>query len=147
MKHNQQPRWRFNLAWASLTALGLALAAPSYSQTADSFNPGANSNVWALAVQTNGYVLVGGDFTKSLSADDIVDVPEFFEAYMQRNSGFKDVGFPSPKYKEKDKEANPEKYKQQKEEFRAAIRKFIIAVPESVQGIDLNLNDINPSVK
>ncbi|MGO8676782.1 MAG: immunoglobulin domain-containing protein [Limisphaerales bacterium] len=63
MKLNQQPRWRFNLAWASLTALGLTLAAPSYSQSADSFNPGANSNVWALAVQTNGYVLVGGDFT------------------------------------------------------------------------------------
>jgi uncharacterized delta-60 repeat protein len=63
MKLNQQPRRRFNLAWASLASIVLALAAPAYSQTADSFNPGANSNVWAFAVQTNGNVLVGGDFT------------------------------------------------------------------------------------
>ena len=63
MKFNQQPRSRFNLAWASLAALLLGLAAPASSQTADSFNPGPNSNVWAIAVQTNGSVLVGGDFT------------------------------------------------------------------------------------
>jgi uncharacterized delta-60 repeat protein len=63
MKLNQQPRSRFDLAWASLAVFLLALAAPAHSQTADSFNPGANSNVWALAVQTNGNVLVGGDFT------------------------------------------------------------------------------------
>jgi hypothetical protein len=88
--------------------------------------------------------LVGGDFVKSLTPDDIVDVPEFFEAYMMRNSGFKGVGFPEPKYKEKDKEANPEKYKAQKEEYIAAIRKFIDAVPESVQGLDADMEDINP---
>ncbi|HXP63751.1 MAG TPA: hypothetical protein VN829_24810, partial [Dongiaceae bacterium] len=63
MKFNPQPRSRFNLAWASLAALLLGLAAPARSQTADSFNPGANSNVLAIAVQTNGNVLVGGDFT------------------------------------------------------------------------------------
>jgi len=91
--------------------------------------------------------LVGDDFTKSLTPDDILNVHEFFDAYMARNEGFKDVGFPSPKFKEKDRESNPEKYEQQKQEYMAAIRRFIIAVPESVKGIDLNLNDINPSVR
>ena len=52
-----------------------------------------------------------------------------------------------PKFKEKDRESNPEKYKQEKEEYTAAIRKFIGAVPESVQGIDIDLADMNPSVK
>jgi len=88
--------------------------------------------------------LVGGDFTKSLTPDDIVDVPEFFDAYMKRNSAFKGVGFPEPRYKEKDKTANPEKYKAQKEEYIAAIRKFIGAVPESVQGLDADMEDLNP---
>jgi hypothetical protein len=91
--------------------------------------------------------LVGEDFIKSLTPDDIVDVPEFFDAYMMRNSGFKGVGFPNPKYKEKDKKANPEKYKAQKEEYIAAIRKFVAAVPESLQGLDADMEDINPFEK
>ena len=74
-------------------------------------------------------------------------VPEFFDAYMSRNVGFKGNGFPDPKFKEKERESKPEKYKQQKEEYYAAIPKFIKATPESVQGIDLSFNDINPSAK
>ena len=91
--------------------------------------------------------LMGRDFTKSLSPDDIVDVPELFTAYMARNEAFKGVGFPSPKFKEKDKDANPEKYKAQKEEYIAAIRKFIAAVPESVEGMDTDLEEVNPFQK
>jgi hypothetical protein len=91
--------------------------------------------------------LVGLDFAKNLKGDDIMDVPEFFDAYMSRNAGFKGVGFPEPKFKEKDRTANPEKYDQQKEEYREAIRKFILASPESVRGIEGDLNGINPSAK
>jgi hypothetical protein len=91
--------------------------------------------------------LAGTDFTKNLAADDIMDVPEFFDAYMSRNKGFQGVGFPKPKFKEKDRTSDPEKYNQQKEEYEEAIRKFIGAVPESVLGIDAGLTDINPSVK
>jgi hypothetical protein len=89
--------------------------------------------------------LSGADFTKSLTPDDIVDVPEFYDAYMKRNLGFKGVGFPKSKFKEKERESNPEKYKAEKDEYMAAIRKFIGAVPESVQGIDIDLADKNPS--
>jgi hypothetical protein len=91
--------------------------------------------------------LAGTEFTKSLTPDEIVDVPEFFDAYMSRNAGFKGVGFPKAKFKEKDKEANPEKYKLEKEEYVAAIRKFIGAVPESVDGVDVDLTEKNPSAK
>lgn len=91
--------------------------------------------------------LSGTDFAKSLTPDEILDVPEFFKAYMSRNVGFKAVGFPNPKFKEKDLETNPEKYEQQKKEYHAALRKFIAAMPETVQGIDIDLTDINPSVK
>jgi len=91
--------------------------------------------------------LAGSDFTKSLTADEIMDVPEFFKAYMSRNAGFQGVGFPKPKFKEKDRDANPEKYKLEKDEYSAAIRKFIGAVPESIKGIDVDLTEINPSAK
>jgi hypothetical protein len=91
--------------------------------------------------------LYGADFTKSIAPREIVDVPEFFKAYMARNAAYKGVGFPEPKFKEKDREANPEKYNQEKEQYLAAIQKFVTALPESVEGIDVELNDIDPYPK
>ena len=91
--------------------------------------------------------LYGADFTKSLTPEDIVDIPEYFKAYMARNEAYRGVGFPEPKYKEKERNSNPEKYKDEKEQYLAAIRKFIGAVPESVEGIDTELNDIDPYPK
>jgi hypothetical protein len=91
--------------------------------------------------------LSGGDFTKGLSPEDIVNIPEYFKAYMARNMAFRGMGFPEPKFKEKDRDSNPEKYKQEKEQYLAAIRKFVAAMPESVQGIDIELNDIDPYPK
>jgi hypothetical protein len=91
--------------------------------------------------------LAGTDFTKSLTPDDVMDIPEFYSAYMARNVGYQGVSFPTPKYKEKDRVSNPEKYEQAKEEYNAAIRKFIVTAPESVQGLDADLTDLNPYTK
>jgi uncharacterized delta-60 repeat protein len=59
MCRRQESRRRLPLALAAFT-----LAAPLYSQTADSFNPNADGAVYAMAVQTDGSVLLGGTFTK-----------------------------------------------------------------------------------
>lgn len=91
--------------------------------------------------------LSGSDFTKGLTPDEVLDVPEFYDSYMSRNAGFKGVGFPNPKFKEKDREDNPDRYKQQKDEYHEALRKFIIAMPTSVEGIDIDLSDFNPYQK
>jgi hypothetical protein len=91
--------------------------------------------------------LSGADFTKSLTADDILDVPEFYDAYMSLNAGLVGTVLPKPKYKEKDRLANPEKYKRQKEDYMEVIRKYITTTPESVRGIEANLVDVNPFVK
>lgn len=91
--------------------------------------------------------LSGVDFTQGLTPDEIVNVPEFFKSYMSQNMGYKGVGFPDPKFMDKDRKISPEKYEQDKVEFIAAIRKFIATMPESVQGIDIDLNDINPYSK
>ena len=85
--------------------------------------------------------------SKTLNADDIIDVPEFYKAYMSRNAGFQGNGFPEPKFKEKDRTANPEKYNQQKDDYIEAIRKYIGTTPESVEGIEAELDDVNPVTK
>jgi hypothetical protein len=87
------------------------------------------------------------DFTKSLTPEEIVGIPEYFKAYMSHNEAFRGVGFPEPKFKEKERVSNPEKYNAQKEEYLAAIRKFIGNTPSTVQGMDIELVGVNPYAK
>jgi hypothetical protein len=91
--------------------------------------------------------LTGDDFLKSLTPEGIVGTPEFFTAYMAHNAAYRGEGFPKPQFKEKDKKADPEKYKAQQEQYYAAIRKFIAGAPDTVQGMDLELVNLNPSAK
>jgi len=88
--------------------------------------------------------LNGEAFTKSLTPDDVVGVPEFFSAYMTHNEAFRGLGFPESKMKDKDKSSNPEKYSAQKEQYEAAVRKFIAGNMTSLQGMDLELMQVNP---
>jgi hypothetical protein len=101
----------------------------------------------AWMVKHHSARLSGEDFTRSLTPGDIVEVPEYFKAYMTHNEAFRGLGFPEPKFKAKDLNSNPEKYKAQKEEYEAAVRKFIATVPDSVKGMDLELVEINPYSK
>jgi len=91
--------------------------------------------------------LSGDDFTKGLSAEEIVEVPELFKAYMGHNAAFRGIGFPEPKFREKDLSANPEKYADQKNEYEASVRAFITHSPDTKQGMDLELLTVDPSPK
>lgn len=66
---------------------------------------------------------------------------------MTHNAAYRGIGFPEPKFKPKESETNPEKYKAQKEQYEAAIRKFIAGAPDTVKGMDLDLVDLNPYAK
>jgi hypothetical protein len=90
--------------------------------------------------------LTSPDLDKVLTVDDVMKVPEFFAAYERSNSGGVTKGFPLPKYRDSDKEANPDRYQKQKDEFLTATRKFLEAHPSSVQGIELELTGVNPKV-
>jgi hypothetical protein len=90
--------------------------------------------------------LTSPDLDKLLSADDIMNVPEFYAAYQRANSGGVTPGFPAPKYRDSDKEANPDRYQKQKQEYLVSIRKFIETRPASVQGIELELAAVNPQI-
>ena len=87
------------------------------------------------------------DLDKVFTPDDIMQVPEFLDAYERSNSGGVTLGLPKPKYRETDKTANPDKYQKQKDEFLSATKKFIQTHPATVQGVELELTGINPNVQ
>lgn len=91
--------------------------------------------------------LSGEDFIHKLKAQDVMDVPEFYDAYIQRNSGDETVNFPKPKYKPADRLKDPAKYEKLKTEYTEAVRHYIEQAPESIDGIDLELASIDPSTK
>src|SRR3974377_1860404 len=67
--------------------------------------------------------LTSPDLDKVVTPDDIIQVPEFFDAYERANSGGVTMGLPKPKYRETDKTANPEKNQKKKDEFYSATKK------------------------
>jgi hypothetical protein len=72
-------------------------------------------------------------------------VPEFFNAYMQINASSKGIAFPTTKAKEKDKIKDPEKYKRLNQEYLDAIKKFVVTNPSSVDGMENELSDVDPT--
>jgi len=91
--------------------------------------------------------LTAPELDKVLTPDDIMQVPEFLDAYQRANSGGVTMGLPKPKYREADKTANPEKYQKQHDEFLTSTKKFIEAHPATVQGIELELAGVNPNMQ
>jgi hypothetical protein len=99
-------------------------------------------------MKTNHRVnLSGEDFTKMLKADDIMNVPEFFAAYNERMVGDHTAGFPTPKYKLEDRAKDPAKYDRLVIQYHDAIRAFIVEDPDSKDGLDLGLEEVNPGHK
>ena len=84
------------------------------------------------------------DIEPMLTPDDIMKIPEFFDAYERFNSGGVAKGLPQPKFKESDKQNNPARYQKQHDEYLAETRHYIEANPSTVQGIELKLDDVNP---
>jgi hypothetical protein len=91
--------------------------------------------------------LAGEDFVKKLKTDDVMNVPEFFHAYVERMIGDSTVEFPTPKYKPEDKTKDPEKYARLKKQYLDAVRAFLVQNPTSTDGIDLSLEEVNPGHK
>ncbi len=100
-------------------------------------------------MKKNDWVTLSGEnFTHKLRADDILGVPEFKKAYMERNSGDQSADFPKPpKIKPSDKAKNPAKFDKVSADYVETIRRYIEQHPQSTDGIDLNLTDIDPSPK
>lgn len=100
---------------------------------------------WLKAHDVLDLTMLGLD--KLLTADDVLHVPEFLLAYQRSNSGGVTNGIPKPKYNDADKEDHPEKYEKQHQEYFTALRKFIRARPETMSGMELELDGVNPQRK
>jgi hypothetical protein len=94
--------------------------------------------------KNNTASLSGEDFVDKLSVAEVMNIPEFLKAYVDRNAGDQSINFPVPKYKPHDSEKNPERYEKLRQEYLDAIRKFLTANPDSKSGMDLNLDSIDP---
>jgi hypothetical protein len=97
--------------------------------------------------KTHWMNLSGEDFVKKLKPDDIMGVPEFFGAYTERETTDASVSFPTPKYKQEDKVKDPEKYDRLKKAYYDSVRAFLVAHPKSTEGMDMELEEVNPGHK
>jgi hypothetical protein len=87
------------------------------------------------------------DVDKSITPEDVMRVPEFKAAYERSNSGGVTDGFPKPKYTEAEKTEHPDKYEKHKQEYIAALKKFVQTHPETISGMELELDAVNPQKK
>jgi hypothetical protein len=87
------------------------------------------------------------DLDKLLTPDDVIEVPEFLLAYQRSNSGGVTEGLPKPKVTEADKTEHPQKYEKLKQDYLAALKKFIRLHPQTISGVELELEGVNPQRK
>jgi hypothetical protein len=124
-----------------------AIAAPGANMDAfiDGLDVSKELKVW---MKSNHSVSLSGEgFVKKLKVDDVMNVPEFFHAYVERMVGDSTVMFPTPKYKPEDKIKDPEKYARLKKQYLDACRLFLVQNPTTTDGIDLSLEEVNPGHK
>jgi uncharacterized protein YnzC (UPF0291/DUF896 family) len=99
-------------------------------------------------MKTNDTVdLAGSDVEAMLKVDNILGIPEFMDAYLNANSGGVTKGLPRPKYTKDEETKKSERYQKLRQEYLAALRKFIQANPQSMGGMQAFLEPINPARK
>jgi hypothetical protein len=89
--------------------------------------------------------LTASDMEQMLSVDNIIGIPEFLDAYVRANSGGATRSLPRPKYSQAEESANSERFRKLRQEYLAALRKFIVANPQTVGGMEAYLDPVNPA--
>jgi len=120
-------------------------AVPKRDEYIDSLKVSKELKEWLKSHETLDLSIP--ELDKMLTADDILNTPEFLLAYQQANSGGVTNGIPKPKYKEADKTAHPEKYEKDKQDYYTALKKFIEKNPGTISGIEMELDSVNPQRK
>jgi hypothetical protein len=118
---------------------------PDRDKFIDGLNVSPELKAWMK--RTRIVNLSGTDFMNQVKVDDIMGVPEFFEAYVAQNAGDTIVGFPKSRAKDSDREKNPQKYEQDQARYKEALRNFIAGNPHTRDGLEVRLVEINPAQK
>jgi hypothetical protein len=109
----------------------------------DSLNASPELKAWMRENHT--VALAGTDFIKKLTPENVTGIPEFLDAFMVHNGASLNAGVPAPKFKESDRLSNPEKYQREHDQYLQSIQRYMLAHPESTEGIDSKLGDVNPT--
>jgi hypothetical protein len=125
--------------------LGERDAPPSREKFIDELKISPELREWLHKHDVMDITLPG--FDKLLTPEDVLHVPEFLLAYQRSNSGGVTNGIPKPKYRDADKKEHPERYEKHYQEYMTALKKFIEARPETVAGMELELDGVNPARK
>jgi len=120
---------------------------PDMNAFIDKLDPPVSPELKAWMKKKQWVSLAGDDFNKKLTATDILGVPEFRKAYIERNAGNNSTNFPKPKAKPADETKDPEKFKKLSDEYVEAVKHYIEQYPESIDGIELSLAEIDPGPK
>jgi hypothetical protein len=91
--------------------------------------------------------LLGEAFTDKLTPAEIVNIPDFYSAYLQRSEGAAAYDFPKPKYRAADKTKDPAKYEKLSAEYKEAVQHYIEQNPHSKEGMDLFFADKDPGAQ
>jgi len=119
-----------------------AVASPDMTAFIDALDVSPEMKAWMKKKKT--VQLSGQEFIRLVSTDDVMEVPEFWEAYLTRNAQDVNVGFPRAKFKEIDPNKDSEKYNLERKEYRERVKKFLTSYQHTKEGIDLHLTAIDP---
>jgi hypothetical protein len=123
----------------------VAYPAPDMDAFIDKLDVSKELKAW---MKKNHWVQLGGeDFLRRVKPADIIDVPEFYSAYLQASQGSGAFDFPKAKYKPVDKTKDPAKYEKLSTEYHDAVERYIEQNPQSKEGMDLDLAEFDPGLK
>jgi hypothetical protein len=118
---------------------------PAREKFIDGLKLSPELRAWLQKHEVMDLTLPGVD--KLITPDDVLQVPEFLQAYERSNRGGVTSGLPVPKFREADKTGDPARYEKQHHEYLSALKKFITGRPETMSGMELELDGVNPARK
>jgi len=95
--------------------------------------------------QNHTVTIIGDEFHSRVKADDLFRIPEFLDAYVNINMTGLNQGFPAPKYNSEDRTLNPKKYEVNRKAYEVQLRKYLALHPDSKDGMDAILGQVDPT--
>lgn len=118
-------------------------ALPTREQFIDGLKVSPQLKAWMKSHDTID--LASPEIEQMLSPDDIVDIPEFRDAYLTANSGGVAHNLPQPKFSDADRTTNPQKYERRRQEYFTALKKFVQLNPQTLTTIEAYLDSVSPA--
>jgi hypothetical protein len=116
---------------------------PDLDKFVDGLEVSKELKAWMKRTRT---IQVGSEeFLKHVKKAEVLEVPEFENAYILNNAVNLDMGFPRPKFREKDKKAHPDRYEREHKAYMEKVRVYLDANPKSIEGMELNLSEMDPT--